>query len=179
MGSTNGGSERGGGRSRGGFRGEEAVERRRESVAPRALGQNGSTCQGSPHSDAGSRWTMGKRLADGAGVRGRGSQSDRGPRGNPNVLRALFSWKVGAARGFPGVYLETLLSGSGLKFTEPPTLPAAVSISSCSGPICCDSCQQQLLGRGPLPAPCQPSASLLRNRGARATRSASHCGPDS
>lgn len=116
---------------------------------------------------------MGKRLEGGAGVGGLGTWSDRDPRGDQRGTGcrcAVLSWKVGAARGFPGVYLETLLSGSGLKFTEPPTLPAAVSISSCSGPICCDSCQQQLLGRGPLPAPCQPSASQNPRRPGRAAR---------
>lgn len=116
-------------------------------------------------------WVSGSRAALGSEGWGPGAIATRGAtRGAPGCRCAVFSWKVGAARGFPGVYLETLLSGSGLKFTEPPTLPAAVSISSCSGPICCDSCQQQLLGRGPLPAPCQPSASQNPRRPGRAAR---------
>lgn len=115
-------------------------------------------------------WVSGSRA--GRGRRAGDPERSRPAGGNSGVLCAPFSWEVGAARGFPGVYLETLLSGSGLKFTEPPTLPAAVSISSGPGPICCDSCQQQrrrqLLGRGPLPAPCQPSASQNRRRRGRA-----------
>lgn len=151
-------------------RGEEAVERRCESVAPRALGRDGCAHQGSSYRYARSRRAMGKQLAGGIGVGGLGSQSDRGPRGNPNVCVLSYRGKSGRPGASQAFYLETLLSGSGLKFTEPPTLPAAVSISSCSGPICCDSCQQQLLGRGPLPAPCQPSASQKPRRPGRAQR---------
>lgn len=73
------------GRDQGRDRGVAAVEPQRESVAPRALGPDGSARRGSPVSDARSRWAMGKRLAGGAGVGGLGTRSDRDPRVNPGV----------------------------------------------------------------------------------------------
>lgn len=87
--------------------------------SPPALVAVGALCG----AERGPRWAAGRGLEGASPARGFSApgRRGRGEAGRPRAFREKERQKVLAARGFPGVYLETLFAVSCLKCAEPGT----------------------------------------------------------